>query len=102
MIKEREAMKLHLANLSPKATEQGLGEVFSQYGAIFNIEITWVRSLGRTVGSAIIEMHINEGLKAARALNGQAFCSRRLYITLMGEGMASNSSAIPAKARIKR
>jgi len=63
-------MKLHLANLSPKVTEQELEKIFLQYGEVFNIEVTWVRSVGRTVGSAIIEMNIKDGLEAARALNG--------------------------------
>jgi len=85
-------MKLHLANLSPKATEQRLEEVFSQYGEVLNIQVAWTRSVGRTVGSAIIEMGIRDGLEAARTLNGQAFYSRRLYITLMGEGIGSNSA----------
>ena len=77
-------MKLHVANLSPKASEQRLKEFFSQYGEVFSVEIAWARSLGQTVGSALIEMNVTDGLKAAQELNGQAFCNRRLYITLMG------------------
>ena len=77
-------MKLHIANLSDRVSEEQLYEHFAPYGEVLKIEIVWTRRVGRTFGSAIIEMPVGEGLAAARALNGQAFCGRSLYITLMG------------------
>jgi len=60
---------------------------FAAFGEVSNLEITWTRRLGRTFGAAVLEMPIGQGLAAARALNGQAFRGRSLYITLMGESV---------------
>ena len=78
-------MKLHISNLSPKATERQLDELFSKFGKVLNLEINWVHSVGRTTGTAVIEMHPAEALLALRALNGRAFRSRRLYIIPLEE-----------------
>lgn len=78
-------MKLHITNLSPRVTEAELKNLIGKYGTVLGIEITWSRQAGRVSGIAIVDMHVVEALAAARQLNGKAFRSRRLYITLMGE-----------------
>src|SRR5689334_16386645 len=74
-------MKLHIANLSPKVTEQQLEQLFAPFGHVLGVELNWVESAGRTAGSAIVEMHTTEAMTAAKELNGRAFRNRRLYIT---------------------
>jgi len=86
-------MRLHVANLSPKITEEHLKQAFSRYGQVFSVELKWFRSAGRVSGTAIIEMGIIDGMAAAKDLNHKAFRSRRLYITLMSEpGFIENRS----------
>ena len=78
-------MKLHIANLSPKVTEQQLEQLFAPFGKVLGVELNWVESAGRTAGSAVVEMHTTEAMAAAKDLNGRAFRNRRLYITPINE-----------------
>ena len=83
-------IKLHIANLSDRVSETQLNEHFGRYGEVLKIEVVWARSLGRIVGSAVIEMPFGEGIAAARELNGKPFRGRSLYITIMSNGIAAS------------
>jgi RNA recognition motif-containing protein len=73
-------MKLHVANLSPRVTEGLLWDLFSQYGEVVVIELAWTRAVGRTAGTAVIEMSSAlAAVAASKAFNGRPFRSRRLY-----------------------
>jgi RNA recognition motif-containing protein len=95
-------MKLHVANLSPKVTEQQLQQLFAPFGQVLNIQLNWVESAGRTAGSAIVEMHATEALVAIKELNRRAFRNRRLYITPISDAKPEPANAkkapIPGKA----
>ena len=78
-------MKLHIANLSPKVTEQQLEQLFAPFGKVLSIELNWVETAGRTAGSAVVEMHATEAMAAVKDINGRAFRNRRLYITPINE-----------------
>jgi RNA recognition motif-containing protein len=85
-------MKLHVANLSPKVTEQQLQQLFAPFGQVLNIQINWIESAGRTAGSAIVEMHATEAMAAVNELNRRAFRNRRLYITPIADSKAESAN----------
>ena len=95
-------MKLHVANLSPRVTEQQLQQLLAPFGQVLNIELNWVETAGRSAGSAIIEMHTTEGMTAVKELNGRAFRNRRVYITPISDAkpdlLKAKKASIPGKA----
>jgi RNA recognition motif-containing protein len=95
-------MRLHVANLSPKVTEQQLQQLFAPFGQVLNIQVNWVETAGRTAGSAIVEMHSTEAMAAITELNGRAFRNRRLYITPISDDKANTlknkKPAVPGMA----
>jgi len=76
-------MKLFVANLSPRITKESLGNLFGKYGAINNLEVSYLKRAGSKSGTAILEMNPRDALAAIAALNGQPCSNRRLYITVM-------------------
>jgi len=95
-------MKLHIANLSPKVTEQQLELLFAPFGKVLGIEMNWVESAGRTAGSAVVEMHHSEAMAALKELNGRPFRNRRLYITPINDSqkdpLKAKKAVMPGKA----
>ena len=74
-------MKIHVANLSPKITEQELEKLFAESGQVLGVELKWNERAGRMTGDAVVDMHAYEAMAAMKRLNGRAFRNRRLYIT---------------------
>ena len=58
-------MKLHVGNLSARATEEGLRFLFSQKGEITDVKLVTERSTGRSRASAFVTMATAEGATAA-------------------------------------
>jgi RNA recognition motif-containing protein len=83
-------MKVHVANLSNKVTEEQLQQYFARYGEVSEVNISWSHSLGRVVGAAVVDMPFANGLVAARELNGKPFRGRALYITVMADTMSAH------------
>jgi cold-inducible RNA-binding protein len=57
--------KLHVGNLSSRATEEGLRFLFSQKGEIIRVELITERTTGRSRAFAFITMATLEGATAA-------------------------------------
>jgi len=57
--------KLHVGNLSSRATEEGLRFLFTQKGEISGVELITERCTGRSRASAFITMATAEGATAA-------------------------------------
>ena len=70
--------KLYVGNLSWGATEEGVRNLFAQFGAVTTVNIITDRETGRSRGFAFVEM---EGADEAIAgLNGKDFEGRPLKV----------------------
>ena len=66
-------MTIYVGNLSFKATEQDLKEVFSEYGSVKRITLPMDRETGRMRGFAFVEMTEDDAEdRAITALDGAA------------------------------
>ena len=57
--------KLHVGNLSSRATEKNLRFLFAQKGRVRDVELTIERTVGRSRAFAIVTMATVEGAQAA-------------------------------------
>lgn len=72
------AQKLYVGNLPFSATEDGVRELFSQYGEVHSVSIITDRETGRPRGFGFVEME--NAAEAIGALNGQDFEGRSLTV----------------------
>jgi RNA recognition motif-containing protein len=76
-----QVMTIYVGNLSFKATEQDLKEVFSEYGSVKRITLPMDRETGRMRGFAFVEMAEDEAEdKAITALDGAEWMGRQLRV----------------------
>ncbi len=74
-------MNIYIANISFKASEGQLKELFTQYGEVSSVKIVNDRDSGRSRGFGFVEMpNGDEGAKAISALNGFNFKERDLVV----------------------
>ena len=75
-------LRLYVGNLSFDTTEQGLTELFSQYGTVANVAVITDRATGRSRGFAFVEMSADTEAKAALdALDGKEIDGRSLKVS---------------------
>jgi cold-inducible RNA-binding protein len=90
--------KLHVGNLSARATEEGLRFLFSQKGEITDVKLITERSTGRSRAFAVVTMATAEGAEAAlQSLHRHIWNGR--YITV-NEARADEPEALPAPGRL--
>lgn len=72
--------KIYVGNLSFQTTEDGVRDLFSEYGEIESI--AWIndRDTGRFRGFCFVEMPDADALAAIAALDGQEFDGRALKV----------------------
>ena len=74
-------MTIYVGNLSYKASENELGNLFSQYGEVSSVKIMTDKFTGRSKGFGFIEMSDNgAGTKAIEALHQTDFKERKLIV----------------------
>jgi len=74
-------LRIYVGNLSFNSTDDGLKELFGQYGQVTSADIITDRETGRSRGFGFIEMaDENEGRAAIEALNGKDFDGRDLNV----------------------
>jgi RNA recognition motif-containing protein len=74
-------MNIYVANISFRASEGQLKEVFQQYGEVSSVKIITDRETGRSRGFGFVEMpNDGEGKTAIAQLNGVAFQDRNLVV----------------------
>jgi cold-inducible RNA-binding protein len=79
--KKRMGKKIYVGNISFKASEEDLKELFSQSGEVESVKIITDRHTGNPKGFAFIEMTTEDGArKAIDALNGTTFMERTLSV----------------------
>ena len=74
-------MNIYVANISFRAREQDLQELFEQFGEVTSAKIVTDRETGRSRGFGFVEMaNDSEGTQAIAQLNGVDFNQRNLVV----------------------
>jgi RNA recognition motif-containing protein len=73
-------MNIYVGNLSYKASEDGLKQLFEQHGSVDSVRIITDRNSGRSKGFAFVEMNDEDAEQAIEALNGQEYMGRNLSV----------------------
>ena len=74
-------MNIYVANISFRASEGQLKELFQQFGEVSSVKIVTDRDTGRSRGFGFIEMpNDSEGKTAIAQLNGVEFAERNLVV----------------------
>jgi len=74
-------MNIYVANISFRAREQDLKELFQQFGEVSSAKIVTDRETGRSRGFGFVEMpNDSEGKQAISQLNGYSFSDRNLVV----------------------
>ena len=75
--------KLFVGNLSFKTTQQGLQDLFAEYGEFVSVAIPQDRDTGRQRGFAFVEMANQADAEAAiKALNGRDLDGRQIAVNV--------------------
>ena len=75
------AKKIYVGNLSYSTEEEGLGELFAQYGTVTSAKVIFDRETNRSKGFGFIEMEEDDAAEAAiSALNDVEFEGRNLRV----------------------
>ena len=73
--------KIYVGNISFKASEEDIRELFSQSGEVESVKIITDKHTGNPKGFAFVEMTTDEdAAKAIEALNGTTFMERTLSV----------------------
>ncbi|MFH1051732.1 MAG: RNA-binding protein [bacterium] len=73
-------MNIYIGNLSFKAEESDVKELFEQYGTVTSIKLVTDRVTGRKKGFGFIEMDDAGGQMAIDSLNEKEFQGRNLKV----------------------
>ena len=74
--------RIYVGNLSFQTTEDSLGDLFGQHGAVNSASIITDRITGRSRGFGFVEMNdASEGKAAMDAINGQEIDGRSLKVS---------------------
>jgi len=73
-------MTIYVGNISHRATEQDLAELFSTYGEVSSAKIMIDKFTGKSRGFGFIEMEEEAGKAAIEALHEQEFMTRPLTV----------------------
>ncbi len=75
------SVKLYVGNLSFKASEQQLNELFSKAGTVTSAKIITDKNSGKSKGFAFVEMETEEGAaKAKEMYNNYSYLERPLIV----------------------
>jgi RNA recognition motif-containing protein len=76
------AKKIYVGNLSYKADEESIRELFAQSGEVQSVKIITDTATGRSKGFGFVEMTSDEeGERAISSLNGTNFMDRALTVS---------------------
>ncbi len=74
-------MNIYVANISFRASEGQLKELFQQFGEVSSVKVVTDRDSGRSRGFGFVEMpNDSEGKAAIAQLNGTEFAERNLVV----------------------
>ncbi len=87
-------MRLYVGNLSGQTTEQQLGELFTEHGAVTSVKVVMDAATGQSRGFGFVEMSEDGARVAMAALNNKNVGDRQLTV--------SEARARPAKVGSRR
>ncbi|RMH61719.1 MAG: RNA-binding protein [Zetaproteobacteria bacterium] len=74
-------MNIYVGNISFRATEEDLMDLFGEFGEVASAKVITDRETGRSRGFAFVDMiNDDEGQAAINALNGQEHQGRNLTV----------------------
>jgi RNA recognition motif-containing protein len=74
-------MSIYVGNLSYEVTQDGLSEIFKEYGTVKRVQLPTDRETGRVRGFGFVEMESEaEETKAIEALDGAEWMGRDLKV----------------------
>ena len=74
-------LKIYVGNLSFSTTEDGVRDLFAEFGQVGNVSIITDRETGRSRGFGFVEMPDDgEGRNAIEAVNGKEYDGRTLTV----------------------
>ncbi|HSB30568.1 MAG TPA: RNA-binding protein [Candidatus Sulfobium mesophilum] len=74
-------MRLYVGNISFKATEEDLKDLFAQAGEVSSVKLIKDNATGRLRGFGFVEMASEEdGKKAITMFNGKSFMERSIVV----------------------
>jgi RNA recognition motif-containing protein len=73
-------MNIYVGNLNYRTTEDGLRQLFEQYGTVSSVKLITDKDTGKKKGFGFIEMDSDSGQKAIDALNDKEYESRNLRV----------------------
>jgi RNA recognition motif-containing protein len=74
-------MVLYVGNVNFNLSSRDLGDIFSEFGTVLNVNVVTDRESGRSKGFAFVEMGSKEeGRKAIQELNGALVEGRNLRV----------------------
>lgn len=74
------ATSIYVGNLSYDSTEQGIRQLFEQYGEVLSVKMIEDRDTGRPRGFGFVEMDASGASSAIQALNGADLDGRTLKV----------------------
>ncbi|MCF8043706.1 MAG: RNA-binding protein [Desulfarculaceae bacterium] len=74
------ATSIYVGNLSYDSTEQGIRQLFEQYGEVLSVKMIEDRDTGRPRGFGFVEMDASGASSAIQALNGTDLDGRTLKV----------------------
>jgi RNA recognition motif-containing protein len=86
------AKKIYVGNMSYNTSEDGLRDVFAQYGEVVSVNVITDRVTGRAKGFGFVEMATEEAAQAAiAALNAKELDGRQLKVNEAFDKPRTNS-----------
>ncbi|MBE9252010.1 RNA-binding protein [Dolichospermum sp. LEGE 00240] len=74
-------MSIYVGNLSYEVTQDGLSEIFKEYGTVKRVQLPTDRETGKVRGFGFVEMESDaEETKAIEALDGAEWMGRDLKV----------------------
>jgi RNA recognition motif-containing protein len=73
-------MKLYVGNLSYNTSQNGLQDLFSQYGQVSDVALIMDRDTGRPKGFGFVEMDDDGARKAIGELDGRELDGRNIKV----------------------
>ena len=71
---------IYVGNLSYNSTDDGLRQLFEQYGTVYSAKVIMDRETGRSRGFGFVEMEDGASDTAIQELNGAMFDGRPLRV----------------------
>lgn len=84
--------KIYVGNLAYTLTEEGIKDIFSQFGEITDINLVIDRETNRSKGFAFIEFESQQSAQEALSMDGKEIEGRNLKVSMVKEQKGGRGS----------